>query len=254
MVIQRSPHDKVNPYVMLNKEALKDPSLSWGAKGLWAYLLSLPDDWKISVAHLSKLYPDKGGGIKAIYSLLNELIECGYCERSQGNESKGKFKEIDYHISEFKKSLPHSPQRHAAERHALEGCTTNKEYILNNKQQQLTEENPQEVVVVVDHEKEEIEKIQSKNLKDFLDTYIGPYGATWDLGRLFLLSLIKKYGINYLTDQVNYMCKQQHQSDKDSKNSYKKKKTPAVENPKSFLGMSCDKNWADSEHEKVKND
>jgi len=85
MSIIRISHDKNNPYVMLNKNPLEDNSLSWAAKGLWAYLMSRPDNWNVSVSHLSTIYHGKGGGEKAIYSLLNELIEAGYCERNQGH-------------------------------------------------------------------------------------------------------------------------------------------------------------------------
>ena len=138
MTIQRSPHDKVNPYVMLNKELLQDPDLSWAAKGLLSYLLSLPNDWKIQVSHLSKIYGGKGGGEKAIYSLLHELIDVGYCERVRIQNEKGHFISTDYHITEFKKSLPLSSQRDAVEgdafeRDVVEGDTTNTQCIQNNK-------------------------------------------------------------------------------------------------------------------------
>ncbi len=34
-----------NPYVVIDKTALNDDRLSWKAKGVLCYLLSLPDDW-----------------------------------------------------------------------------------------------------------------------------------------------------------------------------------------------------------------
>lgn len=137
MVVLRSPHDKQNPFAMINKKGLSDPKLSWGAKGLWAYLLSLPDDWKVTVSHLSKIFNDKGGGEKAIYSFLNELISEGYCERFQNKNDKGLFGETDYYIMEFKKSLPHSPQRDAVEPDAVQAPHTNTNYTKkenNNKE------------------------------------------------------------------------------------------------------------------------
>lgn len=105
MSIVRVCHNKNNPYVMLCKSVLEDKELSWGAKGLWAYLMSRPDDWKVSVAHLSTIYDGYGGGEDAIYKLLKEMIKVGYCERIQSND--GAFGQVDYEISEFKKSLPH---------------------------------------------------------------------------------------------------------------------------------------------------
>src|ERR1700691_4630637 len=106
MTIQRTPHDPENPFVMINKKCLQDKDLSWDARGLLAYLLSLPNDWKIHVSHLVKQYPKKGGGEKAIHRMLNELIEAGYCERIQVKDETGLFGGTDYHITEFKKSLP----------------------------------------------------------------------------------------------------------------------------------------------------
>lgn len=108
MAIVRVFHNKQNPYVMLSKAALNDEKLSWAAKGLWAYLMARPDNWQVSVSHLKTVYEQKGGGEKAIYALLNELIQQGYCERFQGKNELGQFERYDYVILEFKKCLPHS--------------------------------------------------------------------------------------------------------------------------------------------------
>ena len=43
---------KENPFVTIDKTCLKDDRLSWKAKGLLCYLLSLPDDWDIYVSEL----------------------------------------------------------------------------------------------------------------------------------------------------------------------------------------------------------
>jgi hypothetical protein len=137
MSIVRIDHNKQNPFVMINKKGLEDEEISWAAKGLWAYLLSKPNDWKVSVAHLSKIYKDKGGGEKAIYTLLNELIKHGYCIRFQENTCGG-FQETIYTIMEFKNKVPHSPQADARDADAPEGSHTNNESRLmneNNKQQ-----------------------------------------------------------------------------------------------------------------------
>lgn len=135
MSIVRTEHNKSNPYVMLNKSVLENPKLSWEAKGLWGYLMSRPDNWKISVPQLSKIYEGKGGGEKAIYSILNELIKEGYCTRIQTKGKDGCFNSYEYTITEFKKCLPHSPQGDAADRDAGKG-DTNKEGELNKERKQ----------------------------------------------------------------------------------------------------------------------
>lgn len=106
MSIIRTSHDKNRPYVILNKQALEDPDLSWEAKGLWAYLMSRPDDWTVSVEHLCKIYKMRGGGRDSIYKILNELIKHGYCTRVQEQGVNGKFEKYEYIISELKNKVP----------------------------------------------------------------------------------------------------------------------------------------------------
>lgn len=94
--IQRSPHDKENPFVMILKKSIRDPNLSIEAKGMLAFILSFPSDWKVNVKHLMntlKIGRDKVKGI------LNNLIDSGYmCKESvlEGNLKRG----VAYFISE----------------------------------------------------------------------------------------------------------------------------------------------------------
>lgn len=138
MSIVRIEHNKTNPYVVLNKRALEDTNISWGAKGLWAYLMSRPDNWNISVVHLSKIYLGKGGGTQAIYTILKELIENGYCSRNQSKNQDGSFSTIEYIITEFKNKVPHSGERDAVEPDAGQRGT-NKYGVLKSTKEQHQE-------------------------------------------------------------------------------------------------------------------
>lgn len=71
---------RTNPFVQIDKAGLEDARLTLKAKGLWAYLMSRPPNWKVSVAHLVKTTPD---GRTAIYSALKELRTYGYARYSQ---------------------------------------------------------------------------------------------------------------------------------------------------------------------------
>jgi len=124
MSIVRTEHNKDNPYVLLNKKALEDKNISWAAKGLWSYLMSRPNDWEVSVAHLCKIYSGKGGGERAIYSLLHELIGFGYCSKTQKFNAKGQFEKLEYVITEFKKCLPLRSKADAVEAGTLKSATT----------------------------------------------------------------------------------------------------------------------------------
>lgn len=123
MPMIRTVHNKENPFIQLNKAALWDKDLSLEAVGLWARLLSRPDDWEVSVAELSvscKCNPKK------VYKLLDELVSAGYAfrkqERTQSKKSNKKnvFSKWLTYVFEFKvdkkeiqKMFPHGTFRHA---------------------------------------------------------------------------------------------------------------------------------------------
>ena len=87
-------HKKQQNFVILDKTCLNDVTLSWGAKGLHAYLMSLPDDWQVRV---SDLRLRSTNGRDAVRGLLNELEQVGYIERSiSRNEVSGRFGGVEY--------------------------------------------------------------------------------------------------------------------------------------------------------------
>jgi hypothetical protein len=93
--------------------------------------MSRPNDWQVSVSHLSTIYKGYGGGETAVYTILKELIDCGYCYRSQAKGEKGQFGKIDYVITELKNKVPHpgSPDADAPDAvppDAVKEGTTNK--------------------------------------------------------------------------------------------------------------------------------
>ncbi len=90
--------------MILNKSALENPFLSFEAKGLWAYLMSRPDNWNVSVTHISKTFyhsKKRKLGEAGVLAILNELIKFGYCHREQPKQNDGKFSSMDYVISEY---------------------------------------------------------------------------------------------------------------------------------------------------------
>jgi predicted transcriptional regulator len=65
-------------YVVVDKVFVNDDRLSWKAKGIMIYLLSLPDDWKFYVEELVTHAKD---GEKAFRSGFKELEKYGYVKR-----------------------------------------------------------------------------------------------------------------------------------------------------------------------------
>jgi len=86
-----------NPYVMISKEPLHNSVLSFKAKGLLTYLLSLPEDWQVNIAHLTKVSSD---GKSSVRSAIEELEKAGYIEKRQAKSENGRFQKIEYFVYE----------------------------------------------------------------------------------------------------------------------------------------------------------
>lgn len=87
---------KEKNYTVLDNTFIKDTRLSWKAKGLMTYLLSLPDDWTI---HLSEIEKHATDGKSALRSAINELKDLGYLKAEQKRENN-RFAEMVYIIIE----------------------------------------------------------------------------------------------------------------------------------------------------------
>jgi len=103
MSILRISKDKENPYVMINKGVMKDEQLSWKARGLMGYLLSLPDDWIIHLSELEK-HSSKDGR-ESLASGIKELIDLGYIVREQARKEDGNFGTWNYTVFESPRPL-----------------------------------------------------------------------------------------------------------------------------------------------------
>ncbi len=80
--------DKTKNYTVMGNFHLRDKTLSYKAKGLLSFMLSLPEDWDYSVNGLVAVSKEN---IKAIRSTLKELEEHKYLLRTRLQDSKGKF-------------------------------------------------------------------------------------------------------------------------------------------------------------------
>lgn len=92
-------HKKQQNFVILDKTCLNDQTLSWGAKGLHAYLISLPDDWKVQVSDLQKRARN---GRDAVRGLLSELEQAGYIQKATCRDDvSGRFGGVEYLVLEI---------------------------------------------------------------------------------------------------------------------------------------------------------
>lgn len=86
-----------NPFVQIDREAIQDSSLSWKARGLLAYLLSMPSNWNIRISDLINRAPD---GRDAVYSIFKELKAAGYLIHFRLRDEHGRLSLSEYHVFE----------------------------------------------------------------------------------------------------------------------------------------------------------
>ncbi|MGM9875953.1 MAG: helix-turn-helix domain-containing protein [Bacilli bacterium] len=91
--------EKTKDYTVMSNYHLRDKNLSYKAKGLLSFMLSLPEDWDYSLAGLCSISKESRDGIR---SILRELQEHHYVEIEKVRGDKGYF-EYNYLIYE----IPH---------------------------------------------------------------------------------------------------------------------------------------------------
>jgi hypothetical protein len=97
----RVVHNRENPFVQLNKQALWDQNLSLRATGLWARCMSRPDNWEFSMKELVEKCVE---GQDAVFKAMKEILAAGYGMRIHYRlAEKGKYLEggIHYIFFEF---------------------------------------------------------------------------------------------------------------------------------------------------------
>jgi hypothetical protein len=129
---ERCPHDAENPYVMISRALIGDPTISLASRALLAFLLTLPKGWKIYHSHLMKTL---NVGEHQLNSCLEELIEAGYVDRTR-ERINGTFQPYKYFIREFKKCLPNRVSQPGFPGPGNQALQKKEEDIYPSKQQQ----------------------------------------------------------------------------------------------------------------------
>ena len=92
-------------FVVLFRSATQDDRLSLEARGLFALMVSLPENWSYTVAGLAK---KAGCGREKARRLLQELQTVGYLVREQSHDDGGKFSGAVY-VLQDEAPLPENP-------------------------------------------------------------------------------------------------------------------------------------------------
>ena len=85
----------IQNFTTIKNEILERIDLSWKAKGLYVYLMSLPPNWVIYRRDLKNRSSD---GYESMNSGFNELIEAGYILMIEMKNEQGQFKGYNYII------------------------------------------------------------------------------------------------------------------------------------------------------------
>ena len=86
---------KNREFTTLPNSTLQNVSLSWEARGLLAYLISLPEDWEI---HMSELVNRAPSGKDKLARIVKELTQNGYIVKEHLRGERGRFEDWIYDV------------------------------------------------------------------------------------------------------------------------------------------------------------
>lgn len=175
---------KERNFTVLDNTFIRDSRLSWKARGIMAYLLALPDDWKIYMSELTDHAPD---GITALKSAIKELKQFGYLSFSRTRNDKGAFEDGVWRIIE-------NPQ---VENPHVDYPRVDNQQLPNTNNIQNTNNipntTPNESVLLTERYKETYKRVMNRDYK--IANYSMHYG--------FCKKLLSKYGIDTLLEVLD---------------------------------------------------
>ena len=139
-------------FVQIDKRGLQDKGLSWKAKGLLAYLLTLPPDWQIYIRELQKHATD---GRDSTASALKELMVAKYVIKTRKHRPNGTFQGYTYQVLD----TPHTENGKPAHGYTENGFSENglTVYGLSENGKPVTNNNIQEVIIESNNKEQERE-------------------------------------------------------------------------------------------------
>lgn len=120
---------KTRDFTVMSNSHLRDKDLTLKAKGLLSVILSLPDDWKYSIAGLASICKE---GTSAVKSALQELTDAGYVTvtKMYPNQTDSGRIEYVYDIHE----RPQAPRKQGVENLPLENLPVENQAQLNTEE------------------------------------------------------------------------------------------------------------------------
>lgn len=89
-------HKYARDFTVLPNNLLRDNALSWGATGLLAYLMHLPDNFQLYLSFLSK---QKRDGRDSTRARIKELEAIGYLKICRERDERGQFSNTSWELN-----------------------------------------------------------------------------------------------------------------------------------------------------------
>jgi len=89
----RIKREKTQNYSTICNQVLRNDQLSLKAKGLFALIIALPDDWKICQSEIQKHSTD---GLDSHRTAFKELKKYGYVETKRLRNAQGQVGQMEY--------------------------------------------------------------------------------------------------------------------------------------------------------------
>lgn len=96
--MQKVKADRTGNFTVINNYHLHDRNISTSAKTLMTLMLSLPEDWEMSVKGIAKILAESE---YAVRRMMKELEAGGYLKKEQRKDESGRYARVEYTIYEL---------------------------------------------------------------------------------------------------------------------------------------------------------
>jgi hypothetical protein len=164
------------PFTQIANEVLNSRELSFKAKGIYAFMMSKPDDWNFTIRSMAKQVKDGEDGIK---SGIKELKDLGYIEYKKHKNGYGTYL-LKVHVSPYDKPKVEKPVK-ASE--SLKGDSPRRENPLKGKSTRISNKEPSSNKDSISNK--DIHTEQAQNQSEIIDSFFPNEKSTEVLRVLF---------------------------------------------------------------------
>lgn len=179
----------VDGFAQINNKMLQDKALSWEARGMLSYIMSLPVNWSLNIQDLVNRCENTGRDKTS--RIFNELIEAGYVVKQRARSDGGTFAGWSYTVSDeiINSPIPENPK-------TVKPKTANPTLVINsNKNTQIKNThsplppNENERLIAAQRKMIEGEKTPLKQLQEKHPDFYPHYEEMLKLSKVFAFSV-----------------------------------------------------------------